>query len=51
MEELRDELVNLIDEEGPLGKRVLKVSEELDKLIVAHYDKLVLMKYLIPQLC
>ena len=37
MEELRDKLANMINEEGPLSESVLKVSEELDALIVAHY--------------
>jgi hypothetical protein len=39
MEELRKKLVKLINEEGPLSKRVLKVSQELDKLIVEYYKE------------
>jgi hypothetical protein len=37
MEELRQELIKLINEEESLNERVLKVSEELDKLIVEYY--------------
>ena len=37
MEELRDELIRLIDEKGLLNEKTILVSEELDKLIVSHY--------------
>jgi hypothetical protein len=37
MEELRKKLTKLINEEGPLSEKVLKVSQELDKLIVEYY--------------
>ncbi|MCB2305700.1 aspartyl-phosphate phosphatase Spo0E family protein [Clostridium estertheticum] len=37
MEELRDELIKLINEKGPLNERTIFVSQELDKLIVSHY--------------
>ncbi|MGH4140724.1 Spo0E family sporulation regulatory protein-aspartic acid phosphatase [Clostridium sp.] len=37
MEELRDELIKLINEKGPLDERTILVSQELDKLIVSHY--------------
>ena len=37
MEELRDELIKLISEKGPLDEKTILVSQELDKLIVTHY--------------
>lgn len=37
MEELRDELIKLISEKGPLNERTILVSQELDKLIVSYY--------------
>ena len=37
MEELRDELIKLINEKGLLNERTILVSQELDKLIVAYY--------------
>ena len=39
MEELRDELNRLIDEEGLLSESTLFISQELDKLIVSHYQQ------------
>ncbi|MGK0469478.1 aspartyl-phosphate phosphatase Spo0E family protein [Clostridium sp.] len=40
MEELRDELIKLISEKGPLNKKTILVSQKLDKLIVSHYYSL-----------
>ena len=37
MEGLRDELIKLISEKGPLNERTILVSQELDKLIVSYY--------------
>lgn len=37
MEELREKLIKLINEKGPLNERTIFVSQELDKLIVQHY--------------
>ena len=37
MEELRLELIKLINEKGPLNEITLLVSQELDKLIVSYY--------------
>lgn len=39
MEELRDELIKLINEKGLLNDRTIIVSQELDKLIVSHYTQ------------
>lgn len=38
MEELRDELNRLIDEEGMLNEKTILVSQELDKLIISYYE-------------
>jgi len=40
MEELRDELIKLINEKGLLNERTILVSQELDKLIVDHYKNI-----------
>jgi hypothetical protein len=37
MEELRDELIKLINEKGPLNEKTILVSQKLDKLIVSYY--------------
>ena len=37
MEELRDELIKIISEKGPLNERTILVSQKLDKLIVSYY--------------
>ena len=38
MEELRDELIKLINEKGLLHESTILVSQQLDKLIVAYYE-------------
>ncbi|WP_160684375.1 aspartyl-phosphate phosphatase Spo0E family protein [Clostridium sp. C2-6-12] len=38
MEEIREELIKLINEKGLLHESTILVSQELDKLIVAHYE-------------
>jgi hypothetical protein len=37
MEEVREKLIKLINEKGPLNERTILVSQELDKLIVQYY--------------
>jgi len=37
MEELREKLINLINENGTLNERTIFVSQELDKIIVQYY--------------
>jgi len=39
MEELRDKLTELIEEEGQLSKRVLNASQLLDELIIKSYEE------------
>jgi len=39
MEELRDKLNKLINEEGLLSESVLNLSQELDKLIIEYYEE------------
>lgn len=38
MEELRGQLIKLIDEKGRLNEQTILVSQELDKLIVSYYE-------------
>jgi hypothetical protein len=40
MEELRRKLINLIEIKGVLSEEVIKVSTELDELIVKHYEEI-----------
>ena len=37
MEELRENLIKLINEKGLLNEKTILVSKELDKLIVSYY--------------
>ncbi|MDR3595451.1 aspartyl-phosphate phosphatase Spo0E family protein [Clostridium sp.] len=37
MEEMRDKLIQLINEKGMLNEETISVSQELDKLIVYYY--------------
>jgi cupin superfamily acireductone dioxygenase involved in methionine salvage len=40
IEELREKLHQLIEEEGVSSRDVIKISTDLDKLIVKHYPKI-----------
>ena len=38
MEELREKLINLIDIKGISSEEVIKISTDLDKLIIKYYQ-------------
>lgn len=40
MEELRNELIKLINEKGLLNERTILVSQKLDKLIADYYKNI-----------
>lgn len=39
MEDLRNKLIQLINEKGMLNEKTILVSQELDKLIVSYYKE------------
>lgn len=47
MEELREKLMNLIEIKGISSEEVIKVSTELDELIIKHYQRIYNNKQLI----
>ena len=44
MEQLKEELINLIEIKGILSEEVIKVSTDLDKLIVEYYKQAISTK-------